>query len=94
MRSEFEKRVFGIVKKIPKGGVLTYKEVARMAGRPRCCRQVGNILSRNQDAKMPCHRVIRTGGQIGGYNKGVSKKAALLKKEGVVLINRRVEKFE
>ena len=67
--------------KIPKGKTLTYKEVGRRAGRPKAYRAVGNILSTNYDPKIPCHRVVRSDGKPGGYNRGVEKKHKLLKKK-------------
>lgn len=81
----FSQRVYELVKKIPKGKTLTYKEVALRAGKPGATRAVGTILSKNKDPKVPCHRVIRADGKIGGYNQinGPSKEA-LLKKEGVL----------
>jgi O-6-methylguanine DNA methyltransferase len=85
MRFNFQKKILDIVRKIPKGKVLTYKKVARLAGSPRAWRAVGNILNKNKDPKIPCHRVIRSDGKLGGYNKGKKKKRYLLKKEGVVL---------
>jgi len=92
MKTDFQKRVFSAVKKIPKGKVMSYKEVARLAGSPRAWRAVGNVLNKsaNWRAKIPCHRVIRSDGKIGGYKKGAKKKIALLKKEGVVIKNKRV----
>jgi len=81
----FKEKVFKIVKKIPKGKVLTYKQVAELAGRPRAWRAVGNILSKNKDPKIPCHRVIRSDGKIGGFRLGKKAKEKLLKKEGVKL---------
>jgi O-6-methylguanine DNA methyltransferase len=80
----FKEQIFQIVKKIPRGRVLTYKEVARRAGRPKAYRAVGNILNKNRDPKIPCHRVIRSGGGIGGYNRGKKIKEILLKKEGAI----------
>ena len=80
----FQKRVLGVVKKIPKGKVWTYKKVAELAGRPRAFRAVGNILNKNKDKKIPCHRAIRSDGKAGGYNRGQNKKIELLKKEGVL----------
>lgn len=79
----FQEKVHGIVRKIPKGEVLTYKKVAELAGSPRAFRAVGNILNKNRNPKIPCHRVIRSDGNLGGYNQGVDKKAFLLKQEGV-----------
>ena len=78
----FQEKVYAIVKKIPKGQVLTYKEVARKAGRPRAYRAVGNILSKNIDPMVPCHRVIRSDGKIGGYRDGKVAKIKILKREG------------
>lgn len=78
----FEEKVYNIVKKIPKGKVLTYKEVAEKIGNPKSYRAVGNALSKNQDKNVPCHRVIRSDGKIGGYNKGALQKKKLLKEEG------------
>ena len=63
---------------------MTYKEVAELAGRPRAFRAVGNILNKNRDKKIPCHRAIRSDGEIGGYNLGKKKKLVLLKKEGAI----------
>jgi len=56
--------------------------VATLAGSPGSFRAVGNILNKNYDKSIPCHRVIRVDGKIGGYNKGANIKAKLLKKEG------------
>ncbi len=77
----FKEKVFIAVSKIPKGATLSYKEVAEKAGSPRAWRSVGNILNKNHDPAIPCHRVIRSNGKTGGYNRGAKKKAALLKKE-------------
>lgn len=79
----FREKVLNVVKKIPKGEVLTYKKVAELAGRPKAWRAVGNILSKNKDPKIPCHRVIRSDGKIGGYKLGSKAKRELLKKEGM-----------
>jgi methylated-DNA-[protein]-cysteine S-methyltransferase len=79
----FKEKVYSIVRKIPKGKTLTYKEVAKMAGRAKAWRAVGNILNKNKNPEIPCHRVIRTDGKAGGYNKGEKNKIKLLKKEGV-----------
>jgi len=80
-------KVYQVVRKIPKGKVMTYAEVARAIGFPRAWRAVGNILNKNRDAKIPCHRVIRSDGKIGGYNRGQKEKAFLLRKEGLRIIN-------
>ena len=81
----FQEKVFETVKKIPKGKVLSYKLVAQKASSPKAWRAVGNILNRNRDKKIPCHRVIKSDGEIGGYRKGTKRKTALLKKEGLII---------
>lgn len=80
----FKERVLKVVNKIKRGNVLTYKQVAKLAGRPGAYRAVGNILNGNHDSKIPCHRVIRSDGKLGGYNRGVVKKKRLLIKEGAI----------
>lgn len=80
--TEFQNRVYNVVKKIPRGKVLTYKQVAIFAGRPKAYRAVGNILAKNFNPQIPCHRVIRSDGRVGDYNRGLEKKIKLLKKEG------------
>lgn len=77
----FKEKVLKIVSQIPAGQVLTYQQVAIKAGRPKAYRAVGNILSKNYNPRVPCHRVIRSDGELGGYNRGVDKKAKLLKVE-------------
>ena len=83
--SKFSNRVYKIVKQIPKGSVLTYKQVAKKVGSPKAYRAVGNILNKNYDPRIPCHRVIRSDGKIGGYNRGTKLKAIVLKGEKFVL---------
>ena len=84
--STFKANVQAIVTQIPKGTVMTYKEVAAEAGNPQASRAVANIMAANYDPDIPCHRVIRSDGTLGGYNRGgVSAKAKILATEGVVL---------
>ncbi|MBP9694853.1 MAG: MGMT family protein [Candidatus Magasanikbacteria bacterium] len=80
----FKEKVFKVVKKIPKGSVLTYKEVSRLAGSPKAYRAVGNILNTNYNPGIPCHRVVRSDGKIGGYNRGSENKKRILKSEGAL----------
>lgn len=73
-----------IVQKIPKGKVLSYGEVARRAGNPRAYRAVAQIMARNYDPTVPCHRVVRKDGSLGGYNRGgIMAKKKILQGEGV-----------
>ena len=87
---DFKNYVYDVVKKIPRGKILSYKLVAKLAGKPKAWRAVGNILNKNRDKKIPCHRVIKSNGKIGGYNRGIKKKIVLLKREGVKIKNKKV----
>ena len=78
----FTEKVYQVVKRIPRGQVLTYQEVAKRAGQAKAFRAVGNILNKNNSADIPCHRVVRTDGKIGGYNRGVLVKIKILRQEG------------
>ena len=78
----FKARVLKVVTGIPRGKVLSYRQVAALAGSPGACRAVGNIMRGNHDPKVPCHRVIRSDGTPGGYNGGEERKSRLLKAEG------------
>ena len=82
----FSERVLRVVSGIPSGKILTYQEVARRAGNRHAYRAVGNILNRYDARAMriPCHRVIRSDGTLGGYRWGAHKKRALLKKEKAI----------
>lgn len=83
--SDFARRVLSVVGRIPRGSVLTYGQVARKAGRPGAYRAVGNILNKNHDPKIPCHRIVRSDGTAGGYNRGGKLKREILIREGVKL---------
>lgn len=85
MLKSFKEKVYAVVARIPKGSVMTYAQVARLAGSPQAYRAVGNIMNRNPDTKrVPCHRVVRSDGTPGGYARGPARKKAILKSEGVV----------
>ncbi len=82
----FSERVKDVVKHIPRGKTMSYKGVAIRAGNPKAFRAVARIMSKNYDPNIPCHRVIRTDGGLGGYNRGgILEKHKILKKEGVIL---------
>ena len=80
--SSFRSKVLKIVKNIPAGKTMTYKQVAEKAGNPRASRAVGNIMHKNYEIEIPCHRVVRSDGTVGGYNRGTDVKRELLKNEG------------
>jgi O-6-methylguanine DNA methyltransferase len=84
-KTSFAERVRDVVRKIPKGKTLTYAEVARRAGVPGASRAVGTVMKNNFDPTVPCHRVIRSDGNVGEYNRGGTKaKERLLKQEGAI----------
>jgi len=82
--TEFQKKVYEVVKKIPIGKTMTYKEVAEKCGYPKAYRAVGNTLNKNPFSDVPCHRVIRSDGKIGRFARGIKEKIRLLKEEGVI----------
>jgi methylated-DNA-[protein]-cysteine S-methyltransferase len=84
-------RVFGAISKIPSGKVSTYQEVARQIGNTKAYRAVGNALNGNQNTPaVPCHRIIRSDGQVGGYRHGQEVKIKLLVQEGIEVDNGKV----
>ena len=83
----FQRKVYEAALKIPRGQVRTYGELARAIGRPRAARAVGQALKRNRWAPtIPCHRVITSTGQLGGYTApgGLVRKRKLLQLEGAL----------
>jgi|TARA_E500000331_G_C16872321_1_gene546745 methylated-DNA-[protein]-cysteine S-methyltransferase len=86
--TKFQLKVWNFLKKIPKGTVKTYSEVAKAIRKPLAIRAVANAIAKNPyPIKIPCHRVIRSDGSLGGYSGegGVKKKKNLLKKEGIIV---------
>jgi len=101
-RTNFTKDVLEIVAQIPRGALMTYRQVAKAAGSPKAYRAVGSILNKNYREKewqlpleefepVPCHRVIRSDGYIGGYARGPKDKIRLLELEGHVVQNGRIK---
>lgn len=81
---DFSDKVRDVVRKIPKGKTMTYKEVATKAGNPKAARAVGAIMRTNYDPSIPCHRVVASDGSMRGYNRGgVERKRELLSIENV-----------
>ena len=86
--TEFQLKVWSYLRKIPRGTVKTYSQVAKDIGKPLAIRAVANAIGKNPYApKIPCHRVIRSDGSLGGYSGkgGIKTKRFLLKKEGIKL---------
>lgn len=91
--SEFTRRVLAVVRRVPVGRVTTYGTVARLAGKPRAARAVGNIMREAAAPGLPYHRVIAAGGAIGGYGGNTGLKRSLLVAEGLVVSTTRVRNF-
>ena len=84
--STFTDNVHQVVKGIKKGQTMTYKAVATAAGNPKAARAVANLMAKNYNPDIPCHRVIRSDGALGGYNRGGEvEKRNILQKEGAIL---------
>ena len=84
--SPFARRVWKVTSTIPTGQTRTYQWVARQTGNPRAARAVGRVLAKNPlPVVIPCHRVIRKDGSLGGYTLGKRKKEVLLKQEALKL---------
>jgi methylated-DNA-[protein]-cysteine S-methyltransferase len=94
MATGFEKKVYSACARIRKGRVSTYSEIAKAIGKPKACRATGNALNKNRSPLVPCHRVVRSNGKIGGFAHGSRKKQEMLEKEGVRIINGRIDNFK
>jgi methylated-DNA-[protein]-cysteine S-methyltransferase len=91
---KFAEKVYILARKVPKGRVTTYKEIAKKL-RTKACRAVGNCLNKNPDTlRTPCHRVVNSDGRVGGYAKGTAKKAEILRKEGIRISRGRIAGFK
>lgn len=83
-KTQFKHKVLRVVAKIPRGKTMSYKQVATLAGNPNASRAVGSILNKNRDPGLPCHRVIRSNGQTGGYAFGQKLKHQILTNEKAI----------
>ena len=91
----FDERCYEVLRRVPGGRVTTYSEIARAIGVPRGARAVGNAMNKNPDApRTPCHRVVKSNGEIGGFASDVKIKIDLLKGEGVEVRGGKVVLFE
>ena len=94
MISDFAKNCYELLKQIPKGKVTTYKIIAQKLG-TKSYRAVGQAVGANRDIPtIPCHRVIKSNGELGGYALGIDAKIAILKEEGIQIAGGKVINFE
>jgi methylated-DNA-[protein]-cysteine S-methyltransferase len=79
-----DQEVYDLLLAIPPGKVSTYGDIANALGHPHAARLIGNILKRNPNPiQVPCHRIVKSNGMLGGYMYGISMKKQLLKEEGI-----------
>ena len=90
----FARKVLSVLRRIPAGRVITYGDVAKLAGKPRAARAVGNIMREARAPGLPYHRVIAAGGRLGGYGGNSGLKRALLVAEGLIVTATRVRNFD
>lgn len=92
--NSFDQRCYALLKLVPEGKVTTYGEMAR-ALNTKAWRAVGSAMAKNKKLfVIPCHRVVRSDGAVGQYALGADKKSELLKKEGVVVVDGKVDLTE
>ena len=92
--TDFQKKIYKVIKKIPRGKIMTYQAVAKAVKKPKATRAVGSALNKNPYApRVPCHRVVKSNGEIGGYESGINKKIKLLTSEGVKIDGSKIMDF-
>lgn len=94
--TEFQQLCYQTLKtKVPVGKVITYGGLAALVGRPKASRAVGSAMHKNPfSPEVPCHRVVRANGELGGFAKGVERKIQLLQREGVIVKAGKIVNFE
>jgi O-6-methylguanine DNA methyltransferase len=92
-RSDFQRRVLSVVRRIPPGRVATYGDVAALARAPRAARAVGTVMRTARVPGVPYHRVVAAGGRIGGYGGSEALKRALLQAEGIAVSGTKIREF-
>ncbi len=91
-QKSFDEKCYEILRIVPRGRVTTYGELAKAAGSPSAARAVGNAMNKNPYApRVPCHRVVGSDGKLVGFASGVDEKVKMLKKEGVEIVNGKVD---
>jgi len=93
--TKFQSECYEALKKVPKGKVITYAGLARIIGRPKAHRAVGSAMNKNPFApQVPCHRVVKSNGDLGGFATDIKVKIKRLQKEGVVVSNNKIVDFQ
>lgn len=90
-KASFNERCYALLRKVPQGRVTTYQQLAHALG-TKAYRAVGNAMNKNPYApEVPCHRVVKSNGDLGGFASGPRKKIAMLTKEGIMIENNRID---
>lgn len=89
----FARRVLTSLRRIPAGRVITYGDLAVLAGRPRAARAVGQVMRTANEPGLPYHRVVAAGGRLGGFGRWPQMKAQLLTAEGLTIHRGRIKQF-
>ena len=93
--TSFQSQCYEALKKIPAGNVISYGGLAEIIGRPNAHRAVGSAMNKNPFAPtVPCHRVVKSNGELGGFAYDISIKIKRLQKEGVHVLNNRIVNFQ
>jgi methylated-DNA-[protein]-cysteine S-methyltransferase len=93
-KHSFSQKCYSLLRKVPRGKVTTYKILAH-ALKTKAYRTVGNAMNKNPYAPtVPCHRVVKSNGEVGGFAHGTRKKIKMLKKEGISIKNNKIEDLE
>lgn len=91
----FADRVYALCRRIPKGRISTYKLIGRKLGkRGQVYRAVGVALNKNRSKQVPCHRIVLSTGEVGGFARGVKEKVRMLQREGIKIKNKKIIDFE
>lgn len=92
--TRFQSDCYEALKKVPKGKVITYAGLARMIGRPKAHRAVGSAMNKNPYApQVPCHRVVKSNGDLGGFATDIDVKIKRLQEEGVMVSDNKIVDF-
>jgi len=93
--TSFQSQCYEALKKIPSGNVISYGGLAKIVGRPQAYRAVGNAMNKNPYApEVPCHRVVKSNGDLGGFADDINLKIKRLQEEGVEVANKRIVNFQ
>ena len=93
-KKSFSEKCYELLKKVPRGKITTYKILAEKL-KTKAYRAVGNAMNKNPySPEVPCHRVVKSDGKVGGFESGTKNKIKMLKKEGIPIKNKRIENFK